>query len=385
VVQMSDVGFNPKQHWQSEGLNYQYWTKTDVNGNFTIKNIRLGNNYRFYTFQKGVVEEFTAGPFNLIANDPQVVNLSAKITAPNNTFNCEVDRSKGGLVLEVGYPDRDTKEFAFGDKYFTAEIWDKWFQPLFPTNKPAVYNYSPASPKNYKQWPYVHSGWFDPVSRGWSKWDREINFPINGTPTTGATARMTFALAGSDDRQNGDGSWRKNIVVNVNGYTNVATITPGYDDGSFRRAGGHGAYKVMYADIPTRFLRGENANNNISLSYTYVSQFYSVVYYDYLSLEVPGIRGVITDLKQDSEFNHVYTLSPNPSNTGFINLSVGQESDGMIELKILDIEGKTVHNEILQNASGNTQNIDISSLNPGLYFFNVKDSKGSKTMKFINE
>ncbi len=84
-----------------------------------------------------------------------------------------------------------------------------------------------------------------------------------------------------------------------------------------------------------------------------------------------------TNDSQDSEI----AIYPNPSND-FVQLSGLENLNGIITLRIFDITGKlAIETTIMPN-----QQIDVSNLNSGVYFFNVLESgKNAHSGKFSIE
>ena len=68
-------------------------------------------------------------------------------------------------------------------------------------------------------------------------------------------------------------------------------------------------------------------------------------------------------------------LFPNPAN----NLITIQSSEGIIAIQLIDMAGKILSSELV---GADTHQIDLSNLQAGLYFLNVKTELGSKILKF---
>lgn len=78
-------------------------------------------------------------------------------------------------------------------------------------------------------------------------------------------------------------------------------------------------------------------------------------------------------------------LTPNPAHD-YLNISFVSE-DEEAEIQILDVMGKIVVDEILQNSVNNEFLVykNIDQLLPGLYFVRVQTSKGGETRLFVKE
>lgn len=76
---------------------------------------------------------------------------------------------------------------------------------------------------------------------------------------------------------------------------------------------------------------------------------------------------------------------PNP-NDGKFNLSFELKERGNTDINIMNIEGKNVYHEFLENFSGTYKNdIDISKNNKGIYFIKVQQGSHSMVKKIIVE
>ena len=71
-----------------------------------------------------------------------------------------------------------------------------------------------------------------------------------------------------------------------------------------------------------------------------------------------------------------FSLSPNPTNTGFV--TVTSSNNDAMNVQVFDILGKQVKNEIL---SSNT--LDVSNLNTGLYIVKITQNNASTTKKLV--
>ncbi|KAJ0086597.1 hypothetical protein Patl1_08700 [Pistacia atlantica] len=90
--------------WQRECKDYQFWTRADENGFFSINNIRAGD-YNLYAWVPGFIGDYK---YNV------VVNI---------TSGCDIDMSvlvyepprNGPTLWEIGIPDRSAAEFYVPD------------------------------------------------------------------------------------------------------------------------------------------------------------------------------------------------------------------------------------------------------------------------------
>ncbi len=108
---------------------YQFWVKTDANGNFTIPNVIATNNYTLYAFGPGAEGTFmsqnqTGGNppllFNLPAS-PFSVTVTGGATNNLGTVTWTPTRV-GPTVFEIGYPDRTAYKFRHGEDWWVGDI-----------------------------------------------------------------------------------------------------------------------------------------------------------------------------------------------------------------------------------------------------------------------
>lgn len=246
----------PGGNWQFESMNYQFWVKTDANGNFTIPNVREGE-YTLYAFVTGAVGEFSKTG----------VHVEAGKTTTLGPLTWNVPHKGSRLAWEIGVPDRTAKEFRHGNDYFQGYLWmnfDKEFSnPL---------EYYVGKSDYSKDWNYAHTRYGNAdVPHVW-----KIHFNLDQVPVGEAT--LTLAIASAD---------RARIVLKLNDDRKPLTeVTPSVQGGNaLLREGIHAKYCVEYVKIPAgRLKAGENV---ISLSLANNSNAQHHVMYDYLSLELP--------------------------------------------------------------------------------------------------
>lgn len=80
--------------------------------------------------------------------------------------------------------------------------------------------------------------------------------------------------------------------------------------------------------------------------------------------------------------NKTFSIYPNPSKDRLILSS--NENNGILKIKIYNIEGKLLSNKSLKFED--KISIDVSNLSSGMYFLNIKDENGQiEVKKFIKE
>lgn len=255
---------NDRGQWQFEAKNYHYWVKADANGNFTIPHVRPGT-YSLFAFKTGEVGEYSI--------DNVTVNAGADADVGELVWN--IPRTNGGLVWEIGVPDRTAAEFKYGDQaYMEGFLWEE-FENLFPN--PIEYNVADKnwdSVLNYVQSPYQDS------TGGRQPWKWRINFNLPaGLPTSG-NAVLTIAYASSD---------HSNQFIYVNNEARLFTnfYPPNSGGNALLRQANHAKYGVSTVNIPMSRLQA--GLNTITLVMASTQSMANHIMYDYLSLEVPGI------------------------------------------------------------------------------------------------
>ena len=251
---------NPDQQWQFEEKNYQYWVKTDAQGNFTIPNVRPGS-YTLFAYLDGEVGEYSQA--NVAVTAGAATNLG--------TVTWTIPRTNGQLLWEIGVPNRKANEFRFGDfDYAEGYVQDK-FNTTFAN--PIEYsvtarNWATALP--YAQSPYPTSATTQ------VPWKWRLNFTLPAVlPTTG-NVTLTLAFASSD---------HSNEFVYVNNETTVFTsFYPDNGGGNgFLRQTNFAKYGVKTIAIPVSRLRP--GANTITLMMASSQAMSNHVMYDYISLE----------------------------------------------------------------------------------------------------
>lgn len=246
----------PNGNWQNESNHYQYWSKTDPQGNFQIPHVRPGI-YRLCAFQTGVVGEFERRQVTVRAGTQSV-----------GALHWQVERKGKLLAWEIGVPDRRAAEFFGGDRYFYGFEWKRFSQQL---PNPLIFEVGKSKPQldwNYAQGAYLRGGEVLP----WP-WLVRFNLPNAARP---GTARLTLAFASSHAAR---------VRVAVNGTT-IAMMVPKVSGGNaLLRQAIHAKYCHHHLDFPTSLLR--TGANEISLLETRRAGAFSHVMYDALALELP--------------------------------------------------------------------------------------------------
>jgi rhamnogalacturonan endolyase len=277
---------------------YQFWVRTDANGNFTIPDVITGANYTLYAFGPGAAGTFqsqsqTGGnaPNELNFPSPQFsVTVTAGATNDLGTVTWTPNRV-GPTVFEIGYPDRTSAKFRHGDDWWVGDIGPA------PTNPMPVWSKFLEYPFDFPTGPSY--------TVGSSRWQTDGNFcqpPVldaagNINPST---STITFNLP-SAPASNGSlylalsSDYLCPIIINVNG--NLITSSTGYSpsysgsgDGSNAtiREGIHGVFSDSRISVPSGYLHAGLNTITISIRLAGGASLSHNAMYDYVRLELPG-------------------------------------------------------------------------------------------------
>jgi rhamnogalacturonan endolyase len=131
-------GFPQQVDWQRDAKFYQFWTRADAQGAFSIPNIRPGS-YTLHAFADGVIGEFTLT--NLIVSSSEKKSLGELTWSPKRF---------GQTVFQIGIPDRTAREFRHGDRFWQ---WGLYFD--YPKEFPDDVNFIVGQSDWHKDWNYV--------------------------------------------------------------------------------------------------------------------------------------------------------------------------------------------------------------------------------------
>ncbi len=259
VTNLADGATN----FQFEMKDYQYWVKSDANGNFTIPNIRPGT-YSFFAFVDGAVGEFRQD--NVVVTAGGITNLG--------TITRTIDRTYGRFIWEIGTPNRMSDEFKLGDfDYCEGNVQNK-FRDTFPN--PIEYN---IVERNWStKIPYVHTKYPDvaAIPAPGDAWKWRLNFTLPAGFSTSGNARLTIAYSSNDHAQ----QW---IYVNNENSLFTSFYPDNGDGNAFIRQANYAKYAYKQVLIPmNRLVAG---NNTITLVMPSNSGWVSHLMYDYISLE----------------------------------------------------------------------------------------------------
>ena len=239
--------------WQRDSKRYQFWTRAEPNGDFTLPNVRPGT-YTLYAFADGVLGEFSKTDVIIAARHK--TNLGRLIWTPQRY---------GRQLWEIGIPDRGAAEFRHGEDYWQ---WGLYY--LYPKEFPDDVNFVIGKSDWHKDWNYCQPPRIEGDRVRSTTWS--ITFDLPQAPRGRATLRL--AICGS----RGAGG----IVVTVNDKTAGQTgRLP--DTGVMHRDGIRGYWFERDVAFDAALLKhGTNVIKLISPARSWVDG----VLYDYLRLEL---------------------------------------------------------------------------------------------------
>jgi rhamnogalacturonan endolyase len=285
---------------------YEFWTKTDANGNFVISNVIEGNNYTLYAFgpgasgmfmsknqnggNPGILYALPTSPFTVVVTGGATNNLGAVLWTPARV---------GPTVFQIGYPDRKSDKFRHGDDYWVGDVgpsptapspvWTKFMD--FPFDFPNGLNYVVGQNRWNTDWNFVQSVYPD-LSGNNAVSSSTVTFNLATAPAGGATASVLLGIASDDDSP---------IYVTVNGTLlsgGNATGTPqaslptsgwfpnnDISDSNIREEN-HGGYSDERLTFAGSLLHAGNNTINFSFRQAGGPGFSHHFMYDYVRLEL---------------------------------------------------------------------------------------------------
>jgi rhamnogalacturonan endolyase len=107
--------------WQTDAKFYQFWTRADDSGKFSIPDVIPGT-YTLHAFADGILGEFAKADITVQAGKP--LDLGTLKWTPLR---------KGKQLWEIGIPNRNASEFFKGDEYTALDI-PLQYAKLFPND-----------------------------------------------------------------------------------------------------------------------------------------------------------------------------------------------------------------------------------------------------------
>ncbi|KAI4383465.1 hypothetical protein MLD38_009299 [Melastoma candidum] len=264
--------------WQTETKGYQFWTRSDENGSFVIKNIRPGV-YNLFTWVPGILGDYKYEG-NISVKSGSDINMGTLLFNPPR---------QGPTLWEIGIPDRSAAEFYvpdpnpslinevllndYGDRFRQYGLWARYAE-LYPnsdlTYTVGVSNYS-------KDWFYAHvTKKMDDSTFSPTTW--QIKFDLHHVEFRGRYT-LQVALASSTEAQiqfrfNNQRTLRRQLTTPTFGW-----------DNAIARHGIHGLYHFYSIDVPGSLL--QQGSNTIYVTQPKALGPYQGLMYDYIRLEGP--------------------------------------------------------------------------------------------------
>jgi hypothetical protein len=85
-----------------------------------------------------------------------------------------------------------------------------------------------------------------------------------------------------------------------------------------------------------------------------------------------------------SETGTGLSVFPNPASDQ-LNLSIPEQLNGLVLIRVMDLLGKEILNEQLQNPQGILPVARVKDLASGLYYVQVSNSLQTQTLKFVKQ
>ncbi|XP_024169234.2 probable rhamnogalacturonate lyase B isoform X2 [Rosa chinensis] len=264
--------------WQRDCKGYQFWTRADQNGYYSINDIREGN-YDLYAWVPGFIGDYRYD---------ETINVTAGCDIDIGDIVYEPPRS-GPTLWEIGIPDRSAAEFYVPDpnpKYINKlyvnhpdrfrqyGLWER-YADLYP-EEDLVFTVGVSD--------YTRDWFFAHVTRKkddgkYQSTTWQIKFRLdNVSQTKTYTLRIALATANVAELQ---------IRVN-DSKTDSPVFTTGVigHDNTICRHGIHGLYRLYTIDVPgTLLVEGDNI---VFLTQAMSTSPFQGLMYDYIRLEGPS-------------------------------------------------------------------------------------------------
>ncbi|CAN1323254.1 Rhamnogalacturonate lyase [Linum perenne] len=257
--------------WQRDAKHYQFWTRSDNTGKFTIQNVRPGT-YSLYGWVPGVLGDYKF-------QRAIVVNPGSHTELGSITFN---PPRSGPTLWEIGVPDRSAAEFfvpkpesIYVNKlYNDYGLW-KRYSELYPTED---ITFTIGVSDHTKDWYFAHVTSRE-TKDGYRATNRMINFEMQEV-LAGRNYTFRMVLAAAFDSK---------IEVTFNypkvRYPVYTTERVGTDN-AIARHGNHGLQWIYSINVPWNVLF--KGTNTLVLRQTHGMGPFNGVMYDYLRFEGPS-------------------------------------------------------------------------------------------------
>lgn len=263
--------------WQRECKDYQFWTRADENGYFSIKNVRTGD-YNLYAWVPGFIGDY---------RHDALITISPGSCIEMGNFVYEPPRD-GPTLWEIGIPDRSAAEFYVPDpdpkhinrlfvnhpdRFRQYGLWNRYTE-LYP-HEDLIYTVGVSD--------YTKDWFFAQVPRKKDDNTHEgttwkIRFKLNNVDRKGSY-KLRVAIASATLAE---------LQVRVNDpSTRRPLFTTGLigRDNSVARHGIHGLYRLHSINIPgDKLVEGDNT---LFLTQPRCTSPFQGIMYDYIRFEGP--------------------------------------------------------------------------------------------------
>jgi rhamnogalacturonan endolyase len=200
----------PGSDWQVQSMGYEFWTRADADGHFSLPKVRPGD-YALYASVPGVVGEMKVEKVHVAAG--AVTDLATLAWQPP---------ARRDRLWCVGVPDRSAAEFRFGSEPRQFGLWWRYLEER--GTEPLDFTVGQSDPA--KDWYYAQSVVSMPDGSNFSPvWN--IHFDLKEQPAAGP-ALLTLDLAGAVGSN-------ARLVIKVN-RREVGRISPVNDSSIYRSA-----------------------------------------------------------------------------------------------------------------------------------------------------
>lgn len=255
----------PGGDWPLQGKGYEFWTRTDAQGRFTLLKVRPGQ-YTLYAVGANQFEQFAHN--NVTVQPGQTTSLVA--------LKWQVI-TRGETLWQIGTPDRSTQEFRDGKN---ARHFANYLR--YAVNFPDDVTFTIGKSHEKTDWNYAQWTWYAKRPH----WTIRFDLPA---PRTGK-ATLTLGIAASNPLKGGS----SNLRIGVNGQeVSVLHLTKS-GPAAYRSGSQDSLYRVEYVTFDAALLKA--GINEITLGYTDAQPLPSLeeqqagrvgaVMYDALRLEV---------------------------------------------------------------------------------------------------
>jgi len=236
--------------WQQDAKHYQFWTRADDEGRFTIPTVRPGK-YTLHAIAENVLGELARTDVEVAAGKP--IDLGTLEWTPQRF---------GKQLWEIGAPDRTAEEFRHGDHFWQWGLYNE-----YPKDFPGDVNFVIGKSDPRKDWNFAQCPRADrPAGTPWS-----ITFDVDHALRGKATLRVAFAATSA-----------RSIAVTLNDQP-VGNFTGLPDTATIRRDGIRGYWYER--DLPFDAALLKPGTNVLKLTIPPGNPMNGVEY-DYLRLEL---------------------------------------------------------------------------------------------------